>query len=212
MDAPGTGDSPLLSQKLILSLPCTGSSLVSGRPQKPLALCQPCVHGALTPASGGGGSGATSLASSLQGSFLGLAAAQGRAGARSHLASHPAQGRGDNALLPGGWGQRLGKWRRQGSRPGRQVSPDRLRLLDVEGGTRFLPQTPALAPPGDGERPSLYTESAALHPGPVLQRPEAEAPGRPGLSQPRVLAPSPPAARPPTPGLPRAPSPLQNRC
>lgn len=128
---------------------CTGSSSVSRCLQKPLALCQPRVLGALTPASGGGGSRATSLTSSLQGGFLGLAAAQGRTGPGSHLAAHPALGRGDNALLPGGWGQRLGKGGRQGSRPGRQVSPNRLRLLDVEVGTRFLPQTPALAPPRD---------------------------------------------------------------
>ena len=173
----------------------TGSSSVSRCLQKPLALCQPRVLGALTPASGGGGSRATSLTSSLQGGFLGLAAAQGRTGPGSHLAAHPALGRGDNALLPGGWGQRLGKGGRQGSRPGRQVSPNRLRLLDVEVGTRFLPQTPALAPPRDSERPSLQTGAAALHPKPVVQRPKA--PGSPGLSQPRVLAPSPPAAWPP---------------
>lgn len=134
MDAPRTGDRCFSEQKLILSLPCTTSNSAVRCPQKPLVLCQPHMRGALTPASGGGGSGAPSPASSLQGGVSGLAAARGRTGAGSHLPAHPAQGGGDNALFPGGWGQRLGKWGRQGSRPGRQVSPGRLRFLDVGEG------------------------------------------------------------------------------
>ena len=188
---------------------CTGSSSVSRCLQKPLALCQPRVRGALTPASGGGGSGATSLTSSLQGGFLGLAAAQGRTGAGSHLAAHPALGRGDNALLPGGWGQRLGKGGRQGSRPGRQVSPNRLRLLDVEAGTRFLPQTPALAPPRDSETQPADRGSCSA---PKACRPATQGPGEPRAQPAPGPGSLPSCSRAPTPGLPGAPSPLQNQC
>ena len=170
MDAPWTGDRCFSEQRLILSLPCTTSSSAVRCPQKPLALCQPHVRGALTPASGGGGSGAPSPASCLQGGVSGLAPARGRTGAGSHLPAHPAQGGGDNALFQGGWGQRLGKWGRQGSRPGRQVSPGRLNSL-ILGRCDLLPDLDSN--PGPSQRPSLQTEPASLHPGPVLQCPEA---------------------------------------